>query len=895
MAIVKGSKELLFETPHTENLVETNLDEQIENAMLDYGAYIIENRSIPSMLDGLKVSQRRTIYTFKHLGIVGKNVKLARISGTTIAEFHPHGDTSINDAVANMSQCWKNNFSFFETQGNWGSIGGDNPAAARYVEIKLDKTSEEFLFENLNKGKKVVPWNLNYDDRLEEPTLLPVKYPFHLINGSIGIAYALATKIPSYNIVELTKMFIYMIENKFWKDSWKLDEHKSAIMDIVQGPDLPTYCDIIFKTEQEKEKSIFDGKFSFSMRSNFYLDDKKKAITISNIPYNVTTESIKGQILELMQEFSIKREGRKEEKIKKQDNEILNLQASTPIDITIDSDDNAKVQIVLKFKASADLNVEMVKLLNHTSLQETFSSNITTINQYGVPEQHSLYRNVRNFLYFRRHVIYQKTLFELEQLERHIHLLKGLMIVLNDKDRFLKILTEEDDYKEKILKEFTLLDEEQLNYILELKISKLSKLSVSKIIEEIESIEKDILEKKTLIENSDNLFEFIKNDYQTILDTNKKVKNSVRKSKIYVSATKTSIEDMIKNIDIILMLMNDDTIGYIEKSKFQAKNRGTQLKDSKLANNGFDINVKTIFDGMLKDEAYFITDKGRVFYEKLWKFSKKLLNVRNYFKLLPDENVIKIVNKNDTENNHLLLTTKTLIKNIALEMFKNVTSNSGKIAIKIKEDDLITNVIVHNNEKNEFVVLLSEDGKVIKFEKDEVKVSLGNNASGTRAINKNYVVKDMFLVDKEIENDLYILIVSNTGKGKKVDVTDINLKKIKQSPLVVFENNENNGKLLKGIILNKNENEEVVLVDNIGRINVIKISDALRSVSRGAKGSIKLINNNDNAKIVFASKNEVVKEDETLKNDNDGVLEETNEDGENTETINVSETVVEEN
>jgi hypothetical protein len=228
-------------------------------------------------------------------------------------------------------------------------------------------------------------------------------------------------------------------------------------------------------------------------------------------------------------------------------------------------------------------------------------------------------------------------------------------------------------------------------------------------------------------------------------------------------------------------------------------------------------------------------------------------------------------------------------------MFKNVTSNSGKIAIKIKEDDLITNVIVHNNEKNEFVVLLSEDGKVIKFEKDEVKVSLGNNASGTRAINKNYVVKDMFLVDKEIENDLYILIVSNTGKGKKVDVTDINLKKIKQSPLVVFENNENNGKLLKGIILNKNENEEVVLVDNIGRINVIKISDALRSVSRGAKGSIKLINNNDNAKIVFASKNEVVKEDETLKNDNDGVLEETNEDGENTETINVSETVVEEN
>lgn len=885
----KNEKELLFEdSTDNSEVIEKGIEEQIESSMIDYGSYIVENRAIPSMLDGFKISQRRTIYTFKHLNVIGKSVKLARISGTTIAEFHPHGDTAIEDTSAIMSQKWKNNFTFFKTQGNWGSIGGDRPAAARYVEIELEKNSEEFLFEHINKGN-AVPWHLNYDDRLQEPMLLPVKYPFHLVNGTSGIAYAMATNIPSYNIIELTKLFIYMIDNKYWKDTWNLEEHRTNLLDIFGGPDMPTYCDVCFKNNEEFEKSLFDHKFSFTMKANFHLDHKNNVITVSNIPFNVSTSKIKEELLLLMQDMKMSKDKKgKKQIIKKQDNEILNLQASVPIDITINESDYAKVQIVLKFKSSADLNVELVKILQGTSLQKVFSAEITTINQNGIPEDHSLYKNIRTFLYFRRHVIFQKFLYEIEQLQKQLYLLNGLAIVLNEKEQFLKILTTEEEYKTKILEYFTELKEDQLNYILELKIQKLTKLAVEKIYEEIKNIECDILEKQEKISTSDNIFKIIKKEYQDLLET-KKISSSIRKSEIFKNYSKTTLEDTIKNENIILMLMNDDTIGYIEKTKFQAKNRGTQLKDSKLANEGFDINVKSIYDGMLKDECLFITDKGRVFYEKLWKFSKKLLNVRNYFKLLPDENVIKIINKNDKKNNTILFTTKNLIKNISLNMFKKVTSNSGKIGLKIKDDDLITNVILHNNKVEQFVIVLSEDGKIIKFDKEDIKVSLGNTAAGTRVINKNYVVKDVFLVDKLKENDTYVMIVSNNGKGKKVDISSIGLKKIKQSPINVFENNENNGTLLKGILLDKNEEQEIVLVDILGRVNVIKIDEELRSVSRSAKGSIKLINNNDNAKIVFASKNEILKEEIDIEINEDEDEDEDDEEIENEEVIENSE------
>lgn len=835
------------------------INEQIESSMISYGEYIIENRAIPMALDGLKPSQRRSLYTFKMDNNIGKKVKLAKISGSCIGSLHPHGDASINDTIANMSQNWKVNYSPFITQGNWGSIAGDSVAAARYVEIMFNKEAEELFFENINKDN-VISWKNNYDDSMKEPTVLPVKYPYHLINGTTGIAYSMGTTVAPFNIQELSKAFIYLIDNKFWTNNFNVEEHKTSLTKIIKAPDFPTGCSVYFADKHSAETMIFTPETKVYMRAKYEINENNNSISITNIPYNVSTEKIKEEILKLALDYTIEKKGRKETKIPKNSNDIIYLKEAPNVKL---DKNTAEHTITLIFKSNVDLNVEMVKLLSNTSLEKPFSATMNVINENGLPVSMSLYQNIILFLKFRRHTVYQGFKYDLKKLKHQIHMINAVIEVLKKKETFIKIVTTSDNVVEGLRTEFTKLDEEQIFYVLDMKISRLTK-------SEIQKLEKDLAEKilkaegiNNIIKDSYALFEYIKKDYENLLKNNKIVKSLKRKSEVLKSVGKLTIEDTIKDEPIILMLMDDETIGYIEKSKFRAMNRGAKLKDSKVNKNGFAMKIKTIYDGMLKDECYFITNKGRIFKESLWKFNKKFSNIRNFFGSFEnDEDIIKIIKKdtvNDSKN--ILLITNILVKRIPLGMFGSVTANSGKIAIKMDSSDTLKSVLIDDKNKEENLIILTTEGKIIKFDKTEVPEHKSGATKGRRSMNKTYHVLNAFLVNKEDEDKKEILIVSDIGKGKKVSISGLATKRIGQSPLVAFENNKRNGNILKGIEINTDSDDEIILVSESGDVSIIKVKSELRTVSRTAKGSFKIINNINLEKIVYVNKNEKQEEE----------------------------------
>lgn len=843
------------------------LDEQIENSMLRYGEYVNEKRAIPSALDGLKPVQRRALYTFYYDKAIGKKVKLAKISGTCMGNFHPHGDSSINDAIANLVQPWKNNFPLLEGQGNWGSISGDDPAAARYVEVKINNFESNLIFSDINK-KDVIPWTNNYDDSFLEPELLPVKYPIHLINGTSGIGYSMSTNIISYNIQEITKMFIYLIENKFWDyEKWNIEEHKDNLLSIVKGPDLPTGTSIYFK--EAPENYMFKSSFSFGMRADFDIDEKENQITIKNIPSGITTEKLTDELKFLALDYKTEIKNKKEITVPKEKNEILNLKTSHPAPIlnTFELDENGaqivtKPIIILTFKSGCNLQTELSKILSHTSVDVSETMSNLVITDKGVPDYLSLYQNIRLFLFFRRYVVCKSIESDLNLINEQITLAEGLKLIVNNKEKFLDIVLKTEDLKEDLKINFPSLNEDQINYISEIKISKLTKKEIYTLEEEIKlKLEKKLNLEKTISSN-DSIFEYIKEDYQKLLE-DKKIKNCERKSNIIENKGKISIEDTIDNIDIILMLMNDETIGYIEKNRFEARNRGSKLKNSKINQSGFDINVKTIYDGKIKDDCFFITNHGRIFKTRLIEFSKKFLNIRNFFKLMDSEYVIKIIKSDNdlNESKNLILISNLMVKNIKLSYFNSISSNSGKYAMKLSEGDILTNVLIHEPSEEEDIIILSEDGKALKFDKNEIKETKSGQTSGVRIINKKFKVLDAFLARKTDQENLDIILISDLGRGKKINLIDIKEKKRNQSPLIIFENNDKNGKLIKGLLINQSEKSEIILISENGDLSVLKIEEDLRSVSRQAKGTIKLINNQNNDKIVYATKN-IVEENE---------------------------------
>jgi len=851
-----NKKDILFEeTPLEEqHIIEEQIDETIKNNMTDYGTYVIEKRAFVNACDGLKPSQRRLLYTFLNLNKIGTLTKLAKISGSCIGDFHPHGDSSINDAVANMLQQWKNNFPFFKGQGNWGSPAGDSVAAPRYVEVMLKKEMKDLLFENIKKPN-VVPWDDNYSNDLQEPVLLPVKYPIHLLNGTEGIAYSISSKIPSYNIVEITKLFIYLIENSFWTEGFNLEEHKENIGNIVKGPDIPTHCDIYFEKEPNHYKSLFDSNFTFRMRSKYEINDKENKITFFNIPYNIKTETLKDNLFKLSQEEEeIKsKDGKKTTIRRKEPNEILNLKPNEPILVEIEEKDPSKIKVELIFKPNTNLKAELIKLLTKSDLEKPFTAFMKVINDKGVPVYMSFFENIVLFLKYRMYVTVNSKKEDIKIVNRQLHLYEALRIVFMDKNAYVKILTtsnDEEDFKKNMRakRKFKALDDEQLKYLLDISTRRLLKIAEEKIEEDIKELEESREKHINVLENKGTVFNYIKEDYENILNNNKTVNESVRTSEILQNIKKMSIEDTITNDPILVYINNKEEISYHLQSKLRKRTRGN--KD--INNLDLAIEFKNHYLGSLKEQCFFLTNKGNIFKLDLWKLNQQTQNIRKIFtKLQHDEDIIDIIPCNeDTLNKNLLIITKNMTKNIELSNFENSSATRLKYTIKLNEGDIVQKYILHDAKVEENITFINTNGEILKMPKDLIPLSKGSASKGTKTFAKETILSNAFLSFAENEENHKILVISDISKAKIIDTLDVKIKKLRQAFDKCFDIGKRNGDIVNIIEYNPFTDDEIVFVYENNEVSTINSND-IKTVSKNAQGASKLVGVDNNNTLIF--------------------------------------------
>lgn len=854
---LKNSIDTLFENLDSySDSTNIPLEDQIEKSMLSYGTHIIEERSIPSIYDGLKPVQRRALYTFLYKNTFDKNVKLANITGACMGEFHPHGDSSINECIANLTQPWKNNLPLLEGQGNWGSAAGDKCGAMRYIEVKMTSFIKDLLFSDINKTN-VIPWEKTFDESKLEPSILPVKLPLNLINGTDGIAYSMATSIPMYNPVEIVQLMIYMIENKFYKDGFNPLEHSEKMHNIVKGIDTPTKSNVYYKDGDY----LFDSNFGVGYRASLELDEKNSVITVSNFPVGIPTDRIKDEILSLAKDYIVIKKGKrgKEEKVPKSDqSEVLQLKTTILPLFHYEQDefgkrDPAKTIAILHFKSSADLKIESLKLLSKTSLDTSFRANINVINSDSCPINVSLYENLYEFLKFRMHCVYQSLLFDIDKIEKQVHLLTGLKIVLSKKDLLLKIIAITDDFRDDLIKNFPELTDIQLNYVMDSKITKLTKNEIIELEKEINLKINDLDTKTQQSSTEDAIYKLILEDYQNLL-LNKKFSKLTRQSKIIDGTKKITAAELIEDDKIALMVMDDGTIGYISISGYKSHNQYSKMKNLQHEFN-LDGKISLSYFGNRKDKCIFVSNKGKVYKEDVWKFSKRFININNYLSLESDEKIIFITKDDEnTENTHILFFTKNSTKNMSLSYFKNAKAERGILGIKLKENDVVKSAIIHNPLINEEIIIISNNGGILRFNKNQIPEYSGKYTMGTRVLNQGSSIKkqkteilNVFLINEK-ESYQKILCISDKGKAKLVQLSELQEKEIKLAPISIFKNNESNGYLLKCFVLDENKNNEITLISETGKISLIKLND-LRVVSRIAGGSLKLISNTENEKI----------------------------------------------
>lgn len=856
-------KQELHETIEDQIVVQP-MGKTIEENMMLYSDLVISNRAVPSVLDGLKPVNRRSFYAFKEGGHVAKNIKSARITGDIIGKFHPHGDMAVYGALVEMTQVFKNKTPLTEGQGNWGSIEGDSPAAQRYTEVKLPQDSSNILFENIEK-EGVVTWKPNFDDTEVEPEFLPTKYPISILNGTTGIAYAGVTaKIPSYNIKELTNLYIYLIENKFYdKSKFNILDHKENIMGIVKTVDLPTGSNIYFEEGSSALDTVFESSFKFRMRASYELDEKNKRIIFWNIPIDTNADRIKEEIIKIglsYKEVNGKKIPKTDEK------EILNIDAVEGVDVKAVSsfkDNNYKndAKITVHLKKSANLNLELIKLFKYTSLDHNYSAKMTMIDDEARPRNYSLYEQTRIFLQFRLHVMYQAFLHDIKKLDSQLHNLYGLRIVLEDLKNFINLIQEtEDEVLNQTIMDKYKLSEIQSDYVLSIPVRKLSNTSITKLHNEIEEKESNVNILKEKISTDENLYEEVKKDYQELLTKNiVSGKKSQRLSKIIQAKKSVDKSDLIENKEVILMYMEDNTIGYVEKDQFRIKNRGTKTSNNK-SNKDFNLNIKVTENCELKDEVYIMTNLGKVFKIFVYDFTKEFKLINNTLNLDLNENIISIKKVDEDNKYYSILTANGKIKGLNKSLLKNVTGNRGKTAINLEEKDTVISFEPFNLLENEKTILITSEGRVLKYSTEYIKILNAGNTKGVKSAKLNdneVVISNSIFIETE---DSVVIGVSDIGKAKKTNTINIADKKRAQSPNIFFNNSKENGNIIGGDVFVDVENEYLMLLTKKANVSLVKIKD-FNAVSKNAKGAINLINLEAKEKLKICKKITNISED----------------------------------
>ncbi len=834
-----------------EKIIQINIEDEMKSAYIDYSMSVIVSRALPDVRDGFKPVHRRVLYGMQDLGVFSNRPykKSARIVGEVLGKYHPHGDSSVYDTMVRMAQHWSLRYPLVDGQGNFGSVDGDSPAAMRYTEARLRKIAEEML-DDLEK--ETVDFRPNFDDSLQEPTVMPTKIPNLLINGASGIAVGMATNMAPHNLTEVVDGIVAYIDNN--------DITPEELLQYIKAPDFPT-GGIIYGYEGVRD-AFLTGRGRIVIRGKAEIEEEngREQIIVTEIPYQVNKAEMIKKIADLVNDKKI--EG------------ISDLR---------DESDRNGMRIVFEIKRDAIANVVLNKLYKFTQLQTSFSvNNICLVD--GRPRLLNVRDLIQEFVEFRHEVVIRRTRFELRKAEERAHILEGLIIASDNIDEVIEIIktsASPDDARERLANRFGLSDI-QTRAIVDMRLRQLTGLEQDKLRAEYDELMKLIADLKDILDREERRMQIIKDELTEV----RAKYGDERRSSIEYSASEMRMEDLIADEEVVVTISHAGYIKRTNLAEYKVQNRGGMgSKGSATRDQDF---LEHLFVATNHNYLLIFTEKGRCFWMRVYEIPESnktskgraiqnLINIPGDDKVKAYVKVLDLTDKDYVENNFIVMCTKQgVIKKTSLEAYSRPRSN-GINAIGIRDNDELLEAKLTNG-SNE-IVLATSEGRAIRFNESTVR-PMGRNASGVRGVtltSASDVVIGMICVEDIFST---ILVVSEKGYGKRTFLNDPE----DNEPVYRITNRggkgvktlnitDKTGKLLS--IQNVFDEDDLMIITKSG-VTIRMHIDTIRTMGRAAQG-VKLINLKANAEIAaIARVPRAEDEDEIIEGEENGTEIENN-------------------
>ena len=815
-------------------VIPVDINHEMKRCYIDYAMSVIVGRALPDVRDGLKPVHRRILYSLQELGLTPDKGyrKCARIVGDVLGKYHPHGDTSVYDALVRLAQDFSMRYMLVDGHGNFGSVDGDSPATMRYTEAKMNKIAVEML-RDINKD--TVNFVPNFDGEEKEPSVLPSRFPNLLVNGSSGIAVGMATNIPPHNLKEVIDGTIMLIDNP--------ETTVLELMSVIKGPDFPTAATIMGKAGIRAAYETGKGKIVVRAKAEIEEENSRHRIIVTEIPYQVNKAKLIESIADLVKDKKI-----------------------VGISDLRDESDREGMRIVIELKRDANPNVILNLLYKHTKMQDTFGVIMLALVD-NEPQVLNLKQVLTHYINFQKEVITRRTIFELNKAQARAHILEGLRIALDNIDEVISIIRHSETSeiaKNTLIEKFDLSDK-QATAILEMRLRRLTGLERDKIEAEYAELMKQIEYLNSILASEEKLLSVIKDELTEI----KNKYGDERRTHIEKVVNEIDIEDLIQEEEVVITLTRNGYIKRISADTYSAQRRGG--KGIQAMTTREDDFVDQVIITSTHSDVLFFTNRGRVYKLRAYEIpeagrSAKGTNIINLIAIEPNEKIQAVLSVKDSNKEGFLFmgTKHGIVKKTPLEDFKNLRKN-GLIAISLREGDELLKVKITRGDAN--LIMVTQNGYAVKFNETDVR-PMGRTASGVKAINlKNddiAVCMDIAVEDEEL------LVISENGFGKRTPISEYKVQNRGGVGLITYKISPKTGKVV-GATMCK-EDDELMLINTSGVAIRINVSD-ISITNRSAMG-VTLMRTTKEEKVVAITKiantgeaEESINEEETIQED----------------------------